>query len=393
MLASIFYTSSKRLLFLYTVHMVLFSSITFGLVEGKYGKIGLGANNSLSYDSNIFSSELNESDIVQKTTPSITYSKKLGIVVATASAGIAVTRYLDHPDQDAYDPQTNFDLDLSGLSDRIGFMKSGGGKLKFDVFFDVGQNTSTNVIEQDIVSTTNYDAGFDIRYDYSPKFGLGSKLSYGFSMSDGNASYSDLSNWSLTGRAFYIYSQKLEFYSDYEYEPISGSGGQTNFIDSATHGYKVGMSGNVFTKIKGDLYIGYSFKEFDSSSISSDSAITFGGALTWKMNPKRSLRLSLNRGFSASAQNQSLLTTNLALALNHRFDNKTSGLISANYSTTEYTGSDSRESKTMGLGASLTRNFNANILVGLNYDYSKTINDSSEDFDRHLATLDFNVNY
>ena len=391
----------RKSYFLIRIHTLVFSLFVCffpvslnALSEGKYGKIDIGAENSLSYDSNIFSSNLNEGDMILRSTPTVTYSKKVGIVVVSASAGLALTKYADNTEQDSVDPQTGFDIDLSGLNDRIGFMKSGGGKLKFDIFADVGQSTATNVIEQDIVTSTNFIAGLDIRYDYSPKFGLGTKLSYGFTASDGNASYNDLNNWSLSGRAFYIYSKKLEFFGDYEYRPISGSGGNsTTFIDSATHEFKIGANGDLFKKVKGDIYLGYSFKNFDSSSVSSDNAITFGGGLTWSMNSKRSLRLGLSRSFSASAQDQSILSTNVNLALNHRFDKKTNGTIYGNYSITEYTGNNSRTTKNVGFGTTITRQLNSKMMVGFSYDYTKTDNETSEDFDRHLTTLDFNVNY
>jgi hypothetical protein len=361
--------------------------------EGKFGKVSVGANSSANYDSNIFSSNLNEGDFILKTTPTVTYSKKVGVIVLTASAGLAISKYASNTNQDAVDPQTNFDVDLSGLSDRIGFMKSGGGKLKFDAYVDLGQNTSTNVIEQDIVTSVNYIAGLDIRYDYSKKFGLGSKLEYSLTQSTGNATYSDIASWSLSGRAFYIYSEKLEFFGDYEYKPVSGSGGVTTFIDAATHEFKFGASGDLFKKIKGDVYVGYSFKNFESSDVSDDSAITFGGGLTWEMNSKRSMRFNMSRSFSASPQNQSLLTTNFSLALNHKFDNKTNGTVSARYSTTDYTGSTSRSTDILGFGARITRTLNKNMNMGFSYDYSQTKNESSADFDRHLTTLDFNVNY
>ena len=52
---------------------------------------------------------------------------------------------------------------------------SNNAKIRFDAVFDLGQNVSASVLEQDLVSYTYFTAGLNVRYNHSSKFGIGAE--------------------------------------------------------------------------------------------------------------------------------------------------------------------------------------------------------------------------
>ena len=373
--------------------LALLSVSLYALKEKPYGKIDLTTTASGSYDSNIFSSSEEIEDFVFKLSPSVSYTKKLWIFVVGGTLGVNATKYFENSGQDQIDPISSFNFDIDDLSE--GGKKRFGGKLKFETKFDVGQNTSTSVLEQDITTTTFYTAGMDVRYDYSVKSGLGSNIEYSIKDAAGNKAYADYAQWSIGGRAFYIYSKKLDFFADYTWTPTEARGGtSTTFINSATHAYSIGADGTITPKLNGTVQIGYTTKTFDASTVSSDGDFTASTNLIWKISQKRRLTLSLSRDFSVSPQDQSIFTSSGSLSLNQRFSKKLSGDAGLNYSKSEYTGTESRETYSYGFDTNLSSKINKHTAVNLNYNFSRTDEKGlSTDYDRHLTTVDLNIKY
>ena len=76
-------------------------------------------------------------------------------------------------------PTTSLSIDFDdtlALKKRI----SNNAKIRFETTFDIGQNIGASVLEQDLVSYTYISAGLNIRYNHSPKFGVGGGTSYSY---------------------------------------------------------------------------------------------------------------------------------------------------------------------------------------------------------------------
>ena len=52
------------------------------------------------------------------------------------------------------------------------------GKIQFGFDTDIGQRTETNEQLQDLISYTLYSVSSNVRYNHSPKFGVGSDVTY-----------------------------------------------------------------------------------------------------------------------------------------------------------------------------------------------------------------------
>ena len=56
--------------------------------------------------------------------------------------------------------------------------KRTAGKIQFGFDTDIGQRTEANEQLQDLISYTLYSVSSNVRYNHSPKFGVGSDVSY-----------------------------------------------------------------------------------------------------------------------------------------------------------------------------------------------------------------------
>ncbi|MFP6854917.1 MAG: outer membrane beta-barrel protein, partial [Opitutales bacterium] len=117
--------------------------------------------------------------------------------------------------------------------------------------------------------------------------------------------------------------------------------------------------------------------------------------IDWKLNQKTSTRLNLNRAFQPSPQDQSILSTSLGLALNHRLNEKMNAEIHASWSKSAYTKAltSDRNMDMFTIGAFLRKNLSQHFDVGGGYDFSTASQSVGGDFDRHILYVDVNGRY
>ena len=74
---------------------------------------------------------------------------------------------------------------------------SNNAKVRFSATFDIGQHVGTDLIEADLVSYTYLIAGFDVRYNHSPKLAVSTGTNYElreYQSGSINSNYDDYSN-------------------------------------------------------------------------------------------------------------------------------------------------------------------------------------------------------
>ena len=191
-------------------------------------ELDVGARASVTYDSNLFgvskdvfssartSNKEVESndDFILNFSPSVHFSKELYLLNISGSAGVSMTRYIKNSDKSHIVPITTLSLDFDeSLKKRL----STNAKIRFDATFDLGQHVDTSIVDQDLVSYSYFTTNINVRYNHSTKFGVGGGTSYSFKdyQSGSINSYNDLSTLPLSLRAFYIYSEKLDIFTDY----------------------------------------------------------------------------------------------------------------------------------------------------------------------------------
>ena len=388
------------------------------LIEGDFGKIDGSATVSGEYDSRVFgissksfagaksasspliaSSELvSEDDFIIRFSPALHFTKKLRWFSFTGTAGIEFAQYIKNNDKSYTQPITTFSIDFDetlSKNKRI----SNNAKIRFDATFDIGQSVGASILEQDLISYTYFVAGLNLRYNHSPKFGVGGGTSYNLKHYQSGATqdrvYQDISTLPLSLRAFYIYSEKLDFYTDYTFTRTKDDqSGSTTLTDSQSHAISFGAQGNYSSKLSGNANIGYSVQNYDNSLVSKEDNIVTSIGLNWKLNSKTSFGIDLNRAFSPSAQGFSTFSTMGRFSASHRLKEDLTATAYLSLGQVDYTyapaGSTSRDSPTLnqyGLGFKLQKQISERISASGGYDYS-LVDRSMESYGRHILRAD-----
>ncbi len=411
-------TFAKKIVWLLAImSSPLFEANLMGLVESKFGKIDAIATLSAKYDSRAFGissdafvnakktpgipgDELkSEDDFIISFSPALSFSKKLKWFSFTGTAGIALVQYVKNDDKSYTQPITTFSIDFDetlSKNKRI----SNNAKIRFDATFDLGQSVGASVLEEDLTSYTFFDAGFNLRYNHSDKFGVGASTSYNLkeyqSGSIQEKPYQDLSTLPLSLRAFYIYSEKLDFYSDYTLTRTKGDqSGNKSLIDSQNHAFSLGGQGDYSSKLSGNANIGYSVLNFGSNSVPKQDNLISQIGLNWALNQKSSFSFDLSRTFSPSAQGFSTFGTTSRLTAAHRITEKITGSAYLSFASIDYTRPDdgvgvSQDPISLnqyGIGMSLGKRITDKLSASGGYDYSY-IDRVMESFSRHVIRAD-----
>ena len=367
-------------------------------------ELDIGARASLAYDSNIFGISSNvyadalsssstkeelesRDDFILNFSPSVHFSKKVYLIDITGSAGLSITRYIKNSKKSFIVPVTTLSLDFDeSLKKRL----STNAKIRFDATFDIGQHVDTSIIEQDLVSYTYLSLSANVRYNHSRKFGIGGGTSYTFKDYQSGAiqSYSDLSILPLSLRSFYIYSEKLDIYSEYSHTRSISKDDSVNAADSATHSLNFGLNGEYSPKLAGKLGFGYAWQDYEWSNISDTSDFVTTIDLSWTHNSKTSSNYFVNRQFSPSAQGTSMLNTSLGVRFNHKLTDQVRGFSTASFSDIKYVDKVNNHSNLdqLGFGIGIDYNLQKSIIIGSSYNYNY-IETSKESYDRHTFEI------
>lgn len=391
---------------------------SFGLVEGKLGNIDASVTLRTEYDSRVFGISTNsfegaksssssliaaaelksEDDFIIRFTPALHFSKKLKWFTFTGSAGVDLVEYIKNNDKSYTQPITTFSIDFDETLSKNKRV-SNNAKIRFDATFDLGQSVGASILEQDLISYTYFTAGANVRYNHSPKFGIGGGTSYNLKHYQTGSTqtrvYQDITTLPLSAQAFYIYSEKLDFYTDYTFTRTKDDqGGSTTLTDSSSHSISFGAQGDYSSKLSGNAKVGYSVQNYDNKFVSKQDNLITAIGVDWKLNSKTSFGFNLNRAFSPSAQGFSTFSTMARVSATHRLKEDLSAQVYLSAGKVEYTypplGTTSRDSSSLnqyGLGLSLMKQISERISATAGYDYS-FVDRSMENYGRHVLHAD-----
>jgi hypothetical protein len=399
--------------------LLVFSAKTsLGLVEGKLGKIDASVTLRGEYDSRVFGISSNsfqgaktsssaliaanelksEDDFIIRFSPALHFSKKLKWFSFTGSAGVDLVEYVKNNDKSYTQPITTFSIDFDetlSKNKRI----SNNAKIRFDATFDLGQSVGASILEQDLISYTYFTAGANVRYNHSPKFGVGGGTSYNLKHYQTGATqtrvYQDITTLPLSAQAFYIYSEKLDFYTDYTFTRTKDDqSGSSSLTDSNSHSISFGAQGEYSSKLSGNANVGYSVQNYDNNLVSKQDNLITSIGVNWKLNSKTSFGFNLNRAFSPSAQGFSTFSTMARASANHRLMEDLSAQVYLSAGNIKYTyppsGATPRDSSSLnqyGLGFSLMKQVSESVTASAGYDYS-FVDRSMENYGRHVLHAD-----
>ena len=411
-------------LFIFLVCAIVHPLTSFALYEGKLGRIDASATLKATYDSRVFgmpsdefksvkdsngSAGINtsrlesEDDFILTFSPAVHFTNKLGLFKISGSAGVTINQYILNGEMSSIVPTTSLSIDFDdtlALKKRI----SNNAKIRFESTFDVGQHVGASVLDQDLVSYTYITAGLNVRYNHSSKFGVGGGTSYSYrfyqSANTDDRPNLDFSTLPLSFRAFYIYSEKLDFFTNYTFARSKAHGtNQTNLTDAINHSISVGADGVYSSKFSGSVSVGYSLVDYELSSQPNQDNLITSVSLNWKHNSKTSSNYSLSRAFSPTAQGFSTFSTSLRAGLSHRFTDTLSGTSYLTAGLTDYTYPqsfaanndptqgkvDSSSMKTYGFGFGVSKKHSKIFSSSGGYDYTlMDKNSKSGSYGRHL---------
>lgn len=409
--------------FILTFLLFAFNSSCLGLIEGKFGKLDASASVGLTYDSRVFMLPSNEFSAIKKTegsgnaavpanemkseddliitfSPAMHYTNKFGLLKISGSAGFTVSHFFLNDDKSYLVPTTSLTVDFDdtlALKKRI----SNNAKIRFESTFDVGQSVGASVLDQDLISYTYITAGLNMRYNHSAKFGLGGGTSYSYRFYQSASNDSDRPNFDfatlpLSLRAFYIYSEKVDLFSNYTFSKSKayGTAGKSNLTDSNNHSISIGANGEYSSKLSGRASIGYSLLNYLSQGQPDQDNMITSVSMNWKHNSKTSSNYNLSRSFSPTAQGFSTFSTSFRSGLSHRFTEMLSGTSYFSISRTDYTYPidyslspiNVREGSSMdlyGFGFGVSRSINKIFSASGNYDFS-LMDKGTGSYNRHL---------
>jgi opacity protein-like surface antigen len=393
--------TNAQLIFLSILFSISVFSNPFEIVR----ELDIGARASLTYDSNLFgvsepvyqiADELgpykdeieSRDDFIINFSPSLHFSKKIYLLNISGSAGVSMTRYIKNADKSFIVPVTTLSLDFDeSLKKRL----STNAKIRFDATFDLGQHVDTSIVDQDLVSYTYFTTNLNVRYNHSAKFGVGAGTSFSFRDYQSGAvnnTYNDLTTLPLSLRAFYIYSEKLDIFTDYTTTLSMSDDSKTNAADSQSHAISFGLNGEYSSKLSGRMSLGYSWMDYDNANLSTTDNFVSSLDLSWTHNSKTSTSYFINRQFSPTAQGSSTFSTNLGVRVDHKLTDRFRGFASTNYSIIDYTLTSGVTSKLdqIALGIGVDYNWTDSIMVGSAYNFS-FINNKDENYYRHTLEI------
>ena len=412
-------------LFIYITCALLQTSVLFALYESKLGRIDASATLKVAYDSRVFgmpsdefksvkdsngSTGINtsrlesEHDFILTFSPAVHFTNKLGLFKINGSAGVQINQYILNGDMSNIVPTTSLSIDFDdtlALKKRI----SNNAKIRFESTFDVGQHVGASVLEQDLVSYTYISAGLNVRYNHSAKFGVGGGTSYSYrfyqSANTDDRPNLDFSTLPLSFRAFYIYSEKLDFFTNYTFARSKAHGtSQSNLTDAINHSISIGADGVYSSKFSGSVSLGYSLVDYELANQPNQDNLITSVSLNWKHNSKTTSNYSLSRAFSPTAQGFSTFSTSLRAGISHRFTDTLSGTSYLSAGITDYTYPqtfstnndpnqgkvDSSSMKTYGFGFGVSKKHSKIFSSSAGYDYTlMDKNSKSGSYGRHLV--------
>jgi len=411
-------------LFIYITCALLHTSVLLALYESKLGKIDASAILKVAYDSRVFgmpSDELqsvkndktgkintdrieSEDDFILTFSPAVHFTNKLGLFKINGSAGVQINQYILNGDMSNIVPTTSLSIDFDdtlALKKRI----SNNAKIRFESTFDVGQYVGASVLDQDLVSYTYISAGLNVRYNHSAKFGVGGGTSYSYrfyqSANTDDRPNLDFSTLPLSLRAFYIYSEKLDFFTNYTFARSKAHGtSQSNLTDAINHSISIGADGVYSSKFSGSVSLGYSLVDYELANQPNQDNLITSVSLNWKHNSKTTSNYSLSRAFSPTAQGFSTFSTSLRAGISHRFTDTLSGTSYLSAGITDYTYPqtfstnndpnqgkvDSSSMKTYGFGFGVSKKHSKIFSSSAGYDYTlMDKNSKSGSYGRHLV--------
>ena len=301
-----------RLLVLASVAGSVALTSSFGLGTIGHGRLVGSASVRADYDSNIFISDTRIDDYVTTADAALRYIRDSGILTFEAAIGATATAFLDHKNENSFDPF---------FEGKMGYSPSDKTTMRGNIAF-----RRTSVANEQVNDRTqSNDFLLDGSFEHltSEKLGLRFLGNYSHSAYH-TAGYSDVLSYGLCAHAVHVYSPKLKLLAGVtvlEWWTDDRSPGRRSPSSNDIR-YSVGAEGELAPKVSGDVNIGYVQRDFDSTGFGDAGALYLSSRVAWSATEKTTWSLVLSQNFGVSAADQSVKTLSATLNLRRKFTEK-----------------------------------------------------------------------
>jgi len=165
----------------------------------------------------------------------------------------------------------------------------------------------------------------------------------------------------------------------------------TSTQDNDNYWYMAGVTWDATAKTSGTVKVGYTEKDFDSSTREDQDGIGWQAEVQWKPLTRSTVDFGFSRGFNESTGiGDTTETTDYSAAWSHDWTSRTSTGVNLSYIEDEYQGGSTREDETFGLSLNASYQFRRWLGVNAVYNYTdRDSNTSNQEYDRNQFMLNF----
>ncbi len=348
-----------------------------GIVRWNEGKDQIYVNTTVTVtsDSNIYTSALNESDMIYNATVGLEYRRHAGLIGVNASATVSRAEYQNNPSEGFTNPNM-----------RLEFTKDTGrttGTLGFSAVKSTRADPTVNIR----TDSWNYGSEFNFRYPISERHSLSGGVTWRRVDYVDNTLFVDLSTYSFSADWFYVLSPQRDIFAGYRLRMLESSA-DTTFAD---HSVSAGVSGRLLPGLNGTARVGYQVREAIKGSDDTYNGYNAAVSATWNFTRKVALTGQISKDFTVTSTNVSTDTLSGNLDLQYARTGKllfAAGVGAGQIKFLGQAGNNREDTFMTGYGR-IAYTFSERLRLGLMYSYYKNWSTLAfSDFDRHSVTFD-----
>lgn len=402
------------------------SSPAFASIPVGRGEITPSATATATYDSNVFGVREATDDYSVTLRPGVSYKRQAALIEASANFGVSVIRYdeqtqLDQENLDAIFTLSLPDSDVRNYSGSASAAYLESSDLDTDLNARVQKQTTTLDTRAALASGPRTDFSASVNHTdtersvASDQQTLGTQLTYGYKdFFYGNtlhlaANYDQLESSGDNDRgaaldqSSYLFTaglsrafvrEALRARASYGYRILNRSAAETDAGVKRQSGSVIsaGLDGpflpkKYFPKIESRFGVAYQDSATPGINDTGSEELTGFISLAWKARSTTDVTFGVTRSQRLSANDLSIVSTNVRLGLNQVLRPNLDGSLSVSQDWSSYNTVD-REDSTVSAGGSLNYRFARFWDASLSHSFSSTDSGvSASAYDRHVTNL------
>ncbi len=349
------------------------------LVRWNEGKEQVHVNLGLSaaYDSNVFTAQGGEGDVIYTGSLSIDYQRRAGLIGVNGNIGFNVGRFDQFSDENFRNP--SYSIELTKDSGRTTGALSVSAQRQSKADPDANLRTDSWV----------YNSQINFKYPVIERYSVTGGFGYGLRDYDDNSVLVDLATYSFSTDLFYIFTTERDLIAGYRLR-INETSADTTFYD---HAFTVGVSGKILSKLNGTVRFGYQFREAVGPNTSSQEGFTGSASTTWSLNGRATLTGQLSKDYSVTSTNISIDATSGSINAQYTFGPRLSAYADFGGGVNRFLGSAAagREDTFMSWGAGIMYKYSEKLQLSAGYtNYTNWSTNPAADFSREGVNINVN---